>query len=145
MSDSRPENDCELIIDSAVLADIQRQCRARRAEMEAAGTLPPATIAPGAPQSAFAALPARLLSRHFRTAFGKACCTCRQTWRGFSKPRSLSFHRDNRRAPRTGSSANRVLDSVAGAVASAATKAAVTSSIGCPVWSIDCSPNRFLG
>jgi hypothetical protein len=47
-----------LVIDPAVLADIQAQCRARRAELEAARTLAPATIAPGSTQSAFEALPA---------------------------------------------------------------------------------------
>jgi hypothetical protein len=34
-------DDCGLIIDPAVLADIQRQCRERRAQLEASGQLPP--------------------------------------------------------------------------------------------------------
>ena len=42
-----------LVIDPAVLADIQRQCRERRAELEAAGSLPGLSIAPGSPQGAF--------------------------------------------------------------------------------------------
>ena len=58
MNESRLENDCGLIIDPAVLADIRAQCQRRRAELEAAGTLPPATIALGSREGAFAALPA---------------------------------------------------------------------------------------
>jgi|SRR6516225_744889 hypothetical protein len=55
MSDSVSENESGLIIDPAVLADIQRQCRQRRAELEAAGALPPLRIAPGSPQNDFPA------------------------------------------------------------------------------------------
>jgi hypothetical protein len=36
MSDSKLENDCGLIIDPALLADIQAACRQRAAELEAA-------------------------------------------------------------------------------------------------------------
>ena len=42
-----------LIIDPVVLADIQRQCKQRRAELEAAGTLPRLLIAPGSSRSDF--------------------------------------------------------------------------------------------
>src|SRR5215467_13118163 len=45
MSDRKLENDCGLIIDPALLADIQAQCRHREAELDAAGellALPPA-------------------------------------------------------------------------------------------------------
>src|SRR6516162_3469173 len=58
MSEPKLENDCGLIIDPAVLADIRAQCERRRRELKAAGTLPPATIAPGASQSASSAAPA---------------------------------------------------------------------------------------
>jgi len=58
MNDSKPENDCGLIIDPAVLVNIREACKQRRAELEAAGALPPLRIAPGLPQSASAALPA---------------------------------------------------------------------------------------
>ena len=47
MNDSKLENDCGLIIDPALLVDIQAQCQRRRAELEAAGTLPGLTSAPG--------------------------------------------------------------------------------------------------
>jgi hypothetical protein len=53
MSEHRPENESGLIIDPAVLADIQAQCQRRRAELEATKTLPPLTIAPGSTESAF--------------------------------------------------------------------------------------------
>jgi hypothetical protein len=58
MSESRPENDCGLIIEQALLVDIRAQCLQRRRELEAAGTLPAATIAPRSLQSVPAALPA---------------------------------------------------------------------------------------
>jgi hypothetical protein len=57
MSEPKHENDCGLIIAPAVLADIRAQCQRRRAELEAAGALPPATIAPGSLESAREALP----------------------------------------------------------------------------------------
>jgi hypothetical protein len=52
MSDSRLENESGLIIDPALLVDIRVQCGQRRHELEAAGTLPPITIAPRSPQGA---------------------------------------------------------------------------------------------
>jgi hypothetical protein len=58
MSELKHENDCGLIIDPAVLADIRAQCQRRRAELEASGALPAATIAPESPQSVREALPA---------------------------------------------------------------------------------------
>jgi len=53
MSEPKHENESGLIIDPAVLADIRAQCQRRRAELEAAGELPAATIAPESLQSAF--------------------------------------------------------------------------------------------
>jgi hypothetical protein len=53
-------SDNPLIIDPALLADIRAQCQRRRAELEAAEALPGATIVPGLPQTAVAALPASL-------------------------------------------------------------------------------------
>jgi hypothetical protein len=47
MSDSKLENDCGLIIDPALLSDIQAQCRQRAAELEAAQNA--ATQAPQQP------------------------------------------------------------------------------------------------
>ena len=58
MSEPKHESESGLIIDPAVLADIRAQCQRRRAELEAAGSLPVPTIAPESPQSAPAALPA---------------------------------------------------------------------------------------
>jgi hypothetical protein len=55
MSASKPENDCGLIISSQELIRIREACRQRRAELEAAGTLPALTIAPGSPQNGFEA------------------------------------------------------------------------------------------
>jgi hypothetical protein len=51
MNEPKLENDCGLIIDPTLLADIQAQCQRRRAELEAAGALPPLALAPGASQS----------------------------------------------------------------------------------------------
>ena len=58
MSEPKHESESGLIIDPAVLADIRAQCQRRRAELEAAGSLPVPTIAPESPQSAPAALSA---------------------------------------------------------------------------------------
>ena len=58
MSEPKLENDCGLIIDPAVLADIRAQCQRRRAELEATGELGHMPIAPGTSEGAFAALPA---------------------------------------------------------------------------------------
>jgi hypothetical protein len=52
MSEPKLENDCALIIDPAVLADIRAQCQRRRAELEASGQLPPLRLAPGCPVNA---------------------------------------------------------------------------------------------
>jgi hypothetical protein len=60
MSEPKLENDCGLIIDPTLLADIRARCIRRRAELEAAGTLPPLTIAPGSSDNAIGALPAPL-------------------------------------------------------------------------------------
>jgi hypothetical protein len=56
MSDSRLENESGLIIDPALLMDIRAQCEGRRHELEAAGTLPPSSIAPELSQGAAKAL-----------------------------------------------------------------------------------------
>ena len=61
MNEHKPENDCGLIVEPAVLAGIRTQCQRRRAELEAAGALPPLSIAPGRPQAAFEELPAPAL------------------------------------------------------------------------------------
>jgi hypothetical protein len=57
MNDSKLESDCGLIISSEELTRIREACQRRRAELEAAGTLPAATIAPGSSQSAAEAFP----------------------------------------------------------------------------------------
>ena len=54
MNDSKLESDCGLIISSEELIRIREACQRRRRELEAAGTLPPLTIAPGSSQSALA-------------------------------------------------------------------------------------------
>jgi hypothetical protein len=58
MSEPKLENESGLIIEPGLLADIQAQCQRRRTELEAAGALPAATIAPESPQSVREALPA---------------------------------------------------------------------------------------
>jgi hypothetical protein len=60
MNDSELENKCGLLIEQEELFRIREACRQRRAELEASGTLPPATIAPGTSQSASSAAPASL-------------------------------------------------------------------------------------
>jgi|SRR6516162_3075358 len=97
MRNSRQENESGLIIDPALLADIQAACRRYAAELEAA-------------TSAESRLSSRKLS-----VLLQPFQTCQRTCGDSSKPRSQLFHGDNRRVPRTVSSAKRVLASGAGA------------------------------
>jgi hypothetical protein len=57
MKHSESESDCELIIDPALLAQIQAHCGKIAAELEAAGQLQRLPIAPGSPQNDFPTLP----------------------------------------------------------------------------------------
>jgi hypothetical protein len=52
MSEPKLENVSGLIISSEELTRIREACQRRRAELEAAGALPPLGIAPGSPQGA---------------------------------------------------------------------------------------------
>ena len=95
MSDSRHENESGLIIDPALLAGIQAACRRRAAELDAATSAE-----------------SRLSSEQEAERFAAPFQTCR-----LALERSLSeriqLNTGNWRVPRTGSSAKRVLASVA--------------------------------
>ena len=89
MNDSKPGNDCGLIIDPTVLADIQAKCRQRAAELEAAGLL---QQSPGSPQSLLGAAVCLALiteAERFATAVETMPAN---VWRFFQHEEPVALH-----------------------------------------------------